>query len=338
MTEPYFQTTYGCAYLGDSSQIMAEIVADASVDLIITSPPFALIHKKDYGNKDAVHYVEWFKPFGQQIHRILRDSGSFVIDISGVWIPGQPTRSLYHYELLLMLCKDLGFHLAQEFFWWNPATLPGPAIWTNIRRVRVKDAVNCVWWLSKTPWPKASNLRVMVPYSDSMKSWIESPRQPSRSRKPSGHTISKNFSINNGGAITSNLIAIANTESNSNYQRLCRESGVKPHPARFPHQLPEFFIRMLTDVGDVVIDPFAGSCVTSAVAERLRRRWICIDNVEDYLRGARFRFEKESSVDSKRIGVDYRIPRPDANWNMETPETLPSNGGNQRTNTKQGSL
>jgi site-specific DNA-methyltransferase (cytosine-N4-specific) len=169
----YGSTRLGRIFLGDSLNLLRGRIADSSVDLIMTSPPFGLVRKKDYGNVDANEYVEWFRQFGHEFRRVLKDSGSLVIDIGGAWIAGQPTRSLYHYELLLMLCKEVGFHLAQEFFWWNPARLPTPAEWVTVRRIRVKDAVNCVWWLSKTPWPKASNRRVLVPYSEAMQTLLK---------------------------------------------------------------------------------------------------------------------------------------------------------------------
>ncbi|MXW77852.1 MAG: site-specific DNA-methyltransferase, partial [Gemmatimonadetes bacterium] len=149
--ERFHKTDLGEIYLGDALDLMVDI-EDKSVNLIMTSPPFGLVRKKDYGNVDADQYLDWFRPFAKEFIRILKDNGSLVIDIGGAWIPGQPTRSLYHYELLIMLCREFDFHLAQEFFWWNPSKLPTPAEWVNIRRVRVKDAVNCVWWLSPTPW------------------------------------------------------------------------------------------------------------------------------------------------------------------------------------------
>lgn len=169
----YRTTQRGKIFLGDSLDLLRGRISDSSVDLIMTSPPFGLVRKKDYGNVDAHDYVEWFRQFGREFHRVLKDTGSLVIDIGGAWISGQPTRSLYHYELLLMLCKEMGFHLAQEFYWWNPAKLPTPAEWVTVRRIRVKDAINCVWWLSKTPWPKASNRRVLVPYSDAMQTLLK---------------------------------------------------------------------------------------------------------------------------------------------------------------------
>jgi site-specific DNA-methyltransferase (cytosine-N4-specific) len=166
--------------------------------------------------------------------------------------------------------------------------LPSPAEWVTVRRTRVKDAVDPVWWLSKTPDPKASNWRVLRPYSDSMKKLLENGYKAQL--RPSGHDISEHFSKDNQGAIPPNLLSMANTDSNSTYLRECRQRGIKPHPARFPHGLPEFFIRFLTDPGDLVLDPFAGSNVTGEVAERLGRRWLAFELVEEYLEASKFRF------------------------------------------------
>jgi hypothetical protein len=152
---PYHKTQHGQIVLGDSLEHMATLKS-RSVDPIVTSPPFGLLRKKDYGNVESGEYIEWFKPFGKEFKRLLKSSGSLVIDIGGAWLPGQPTRSLYHFELAIMLCRELGFYLAQEFFWWNPSKLPSPAEWVTVRRIRVKDPVNLVWWFSVTPWPKAS--------------------------------------------------------------------------------------------------------------------------------------------------------------------------------------
>jgi site-specific DNA-methyltransferase (cytosine-N4-specific) len=256
----------------------------------MTSPPFALQRKKEYGNVEADDYVTWFLPFATQFRRVLKPKGSLVIDIGGSWVKGRPTRSLYHLELLVALCKKLEFHLAQEFFWYNPARLPTPAEWVTVRRVRVKDAVNHVWWLSKEPDPKADNRKILKPYSDAMRSLLRNGYKAKL--RPSGHNISEKFQKNNHGAIPPNLIAISNTESNSYYLTACRESGIKPHPARYPAALPEFFIRFLTDPGDFVLDPFAGSNVTGEVCERLLRRWASFELVEDYLEASRFRFDR----------------------------------------------
>jgi site-specific DNA-methyltransferase (cytosine-N4-specific) len=333
---PVIETALGAAYHGDSLEFLATLER-RSIDLIVTSPPFGLVRKKDYGNEDADRYVDWFRPFASEMKRVLKDSGSLVIDIGGAWKAGLPVRSLYHFKLLITLCEEFGFHLAQEFYWWNPAKLPTPAEWVNIRRIRVKDAVNSIYWLSPSPWPKASNRRILYPYSGSMQELLK--KGYKAKRRPSGHDISEKFARDNGAAIPPNLISLANTESNSSYLRYCELHGFKIHPARFPASLPEYFVRMLTDAGDVVLDPFAGSCVTGEVCERLGRRWICIELLSDYLNGARGRFaeaprtKKTGSRSASGMTSEanyYKAPRPDILWNGTPSGRLPSDGGRRR--------
>ncbi|HJR57280.1 MAG TPA: site-specific DNA-methyltransferase [Rhizomicrobium sp.] len=326
----YHSTKLGNIYNADSLDVMKALKA-GSVDLVMTSPPFGLTREKEYGNVREDEYLKWFRAFASEFHRILKDSGSLVIDIGGAWKPGAPVRSLYHFKLLIMLCDEFGFHLAQDFYWWNPSKLPSPAEWVNIRRIRVKDAINTVWWLSKTEWPRASNRRVLQPYSPSMETLLANGYKAKL--RPSGHDISNKFSINNGAAIPPNLLAIPNTESNSAYMRYCQERNIKAHPARFPADLPEYFIRMLTDPGDFVLDPFAGSCITGEIAERLGRKWTCSELVKDYLDGAMGRFKGPPTTErptAKEDGGYYKIPRPSLLWNGPDPIPLDPAGGKKR--------
>ncbi len=283
---PYYSTPNGAALIGDS-MLMLKTLPSASVDLVMTSPPFALTRKKEYGNEPVERYLEWFTPFCLEIKRILKPTGSFVLDIGGAWVPGAPVRSIYHFELAVRLAKE--FHLAQEFYWYNPAKLPTPAEWVTIRRIRVKDAVNMIWWFSKEHFPKADNKRVLRPYSESMRGLIR--RGYKAQMRPSGHDISETFQRDNGGAIPPNMLEIANTESNSYYLRRCKELGMKPHPARYPESLVRFFVDFLTDKTDLVVDPFCGSNVTGAVCERRGRRWLSCELRTDYLDGSIARFE-----------------------------------------------
>lgn len=284
---PCYTTNQGAAYLCDTLKFLPSI-QDASVNLILTSPPFALKRKKEYGNEEEDKYCDWFMSFAPHLQRILTSNGSLVLDLGGAYKPGFPVRSVYQFELLVRLVKEAGFFLAQEFYHYNPARLPAPAEWVNVRRVRVKDSVNVVWWLSKSPNPKADNRQVLRPYSASMQSLLKNGYKPKL--RPSGHDISDKFSRNNGGAIPPNLLEIANTDSNGRYQQLCREHNIKAHPARFPPQFAEFFIKFLTDEGDLVFDPFGGSNTTGFVAEKQRRRWFISELSEEYLRGSKFRF------------------------------------------------
>ena len=284
---PAYTTDFGAMFQADSSQGMAAM-PDESVDIVVTSPPYALHFKKEYGNADKEDYVEWFRPFGQQIFRILKPEGSFVLNIGGSYEKGRPTRSLYHFHLLLMLCEDIGFCLAQECFWYNPAKLPSPAEWVNVRRIRIKDSVEYVFWLSKTPFPYADNRQVLEDYSDDMRRIIA--RGYKTKRRPSGHNITDKFQADRGGSIPSNVLMRGNNESNSQYIRLCAEYGIKPHPARFPSALPEFYIKFLTRLSGLVVDPFAGSNTTGAVAESLHRQWLAFETEPKYVENSKLRF------------------------------------------------
>lgn len=287
--EPYYSTKYGSAYLCDSLKILKQIT-DGKINLVLTSPPFALTRKKEYGNKEEHEYIDWFLDFAIEIKRILTEDGSFVLDLGGAYLPGFPVRSIYQYELLVKLCNDLGLYLAQEFFHYNPSRLPAPAEWVNVRRIRVKDSVNVVWWLSKSQYPKADNRKVLKPYSDSMLELFKNGYKAKM--RPSGHDISNKFNRKHKGAIPPNLLEIANTESNSTYLRKCRETNLKPHPARYPKEFAEFFINFLTNnENDIVLDPFAGSNTTGCIAEKLKRKWISIEIEEKYLKGSLFRFD-----------------------------------------------
>jgi DNA modification methylase len=287
-----YRTSVGEAWLGDAIETLDGHVDDESVDLIITSPPFALQRPKEYGNESQESYKDWFLSFADEFWRVLKPTGSLVLDLGGAWEAGQPVKSIYAFELLVSLCRrpNRPFVLAQDFYWYNPARLPSPAQWVTIERVRVKDAVNNVWWLGKGPNPKADNRRVLREYTEAMKRLIESGTY-NRGRRPSGHVIREGFTEDRGGAIPPNLLAISNTGNDREYIDACREHGLRAHPARFPAEIPDFFINLLTEPGDLVVDPFAGSNVTGAVAESLDRRWLSVDIDDEYLRGSAARFE-----------------------------------------------
>jgi site-specific DNA-methyltransferase (cytosine-N4-specific) len=287
-----YSTSSGTAYVADSRELLIHVPND-SVDLVLTSPPYALHFKKEYGNVAKKDYVEWFLPFAREIHRTLKPTGSFVLNIGGSFNPGTPTRSLYHFKLLIALVEEVGFHLAQECFWYNPAKLPSPAEWVTVRRQRIKDSVEYIWWLSKSPWPQADNRNVLVPYSPDMERLIK--RGYRAKVRPSGHNITPKFQADRGGAIPANVVERGNNESNSGYIAACQAAGHKIHPARFPAALPEFFIKLCTKPGQLVVDPFAGSNMTGYVAESLGRRWIACELNEEYVRASALRFSQEGA-------------------------------------------
>jgi len=285
-----YRTGRGEAHCGDSLDLLKRL-PDESVNLVMTSPPFALQRQKEYGNKEQHEYIDWLTEFAALVHQKLRDDGSFVLDLGGAYQKGAPTRSLYNFRIPIRFCDELGFFLAEDFYWFNPAKLPSPIEWVNKRKIRAKDAVDTVWWFSKTEWPKADVTKVLAPYSERMKKLLKDPETFYTPKvRPSGHDIGKSFATDNGGALPSNLLQYPNTDSNGGYLRGCKDVGVKGHPARFPAKLPEFFIKYLTEPSDLVVDIFAGSNTTGHVAESLDRRWMAFDLSREYLAASAFRF------------------------------------------------
>jgi len=287
---PFYETDFGAAYCGDSLKLLEKLPCQ-SISLIMTSPPFALRRKKTYDNVDANEYTDWFMPFAHEFYRVLRSDGSLVIHLGGSWIKDKPVKSIYLFELLVELVKRGNLYLAQDLYWFNKAKLPTPAQWVTIKRCRLKDAVDHVWWLSKTPFPKADNRRVLKKYSRSMKELLVNPKYYKPNvKRPSGHTISDKFYKDNNGAIPANLLDFSNTNSKDKYLKMCKEHGLQPHPARFPLELPAFFTRFLTKRNDVVLDPFGGSNTTGEAAERLKRKWITFEIKPEYLESSKLRF------------------------------------------------
>lgn len=314
---PLYTTELGATYVGDSLDLLSQL-PDESVNLVMTSPPFALQRQKSYGNKDEHDYIDWLAAFAKLVHQKLKPDGSFVVDLGGAYRKGVPVRSLYNYRVLIKFCDEIGFHLAEEFFWFNPSKLPSPIEWVNKRKIRVKDSVNTVWWLSKSEWPKADVSKVLTEYSERMKKLIKNPEAYyTPAKRPSGHDIGSSFGKDNGGAIPSNLLQIPNSEASSSYLKICKEVGVLAHPARFPAKLPEFFIRFLTEPGDLVLDIFAGSNTTGMVCEVERRNWLAFEQSNEFASASVFRFIQDRPIDEIRevfsnltVGGSIAIPPP----------------------------
>ena len=323
--ESLYSTDYGQAFTGNSLELL-NILEKNSVNLVLTSPPFSLLRAKEYGNVSQDNYVDWLADFAWKIKTILTDDGSFVLDLGGAYEKGKPVRSLYNYKILIKFCEEIGFKLAEEFFWFNPSKLPSPIEWVNKRKIRAKDSVNTIWWFSKSDFPKANVKNVLVPYSDRMKKLLNSGKKYYKPKlRPSGHDISTKFNNDNGGAIPSNLLQIPNSESNSKYLKSCKIVGVKSHPARFPKSLPDFFIKFLTDPGDLVLDIFAGSNTTGEAAEDNGRRWIAFDESKQYLAASAFRFIESYDEDELKaiynqiLGnqtLSIKIPRSERQLNL----------------------
>ena len=375
-----YNSDRGSAFQGDSHELLEQL-PDNSIDLIVTSPPFALQHKKEYGNESQEGYNDWFMEFVPEVRRVLQPHGSFVVEIGGAFKQGYPERSPYQFQLLNRLVDpdEGGMHLAQDFYWYNPAKLPNPVEWVNVRKIRVTDAVTHIWWLTpeinkdsaveegEHPHPEANNQRVLQEYSDSQKQLMETGDFNDGKRSSGWNIDSEAFANDNEGSIPDNLlegfpaenilehldefsateflemvsgedlddlsagemlrmlgmggktadnvIEASNTASNTHYLTMCREFDVDSHPARFPRQIPEFFVDFLTpnppydewEQGSldrpVVLDIFAGSNITGQIAEQKGRHWMAFEKEQKYLDASQFRFLTEEEI-RKRYNSD----------------------------------
>ena len=313
------RTTLGKYYHGDSRDLVLNPHFSkkhkGTVQLILTSPPFPLNRKKSYGNLTGEQYKNWFVSLAKPFADLLTDDGSIVIELGNAWEPGRPVQSLLHLESLLGFVKspEARLRLCQQFVCYNPSRLPSPAAWVTVNRIRVTDSFTHVWWMSKTDYPKANNQKVLRPYSKEMIKLLKRQSYNSGDR-PSEHHISETgFLKDHNGSIMHNVLeleaidsarqvrlpnvmSISNSESNTHYINACKATGIKPHPARMPEGLAAFFVEFLTDPGQVVLDPFAGSNTTGFSAERLGRKWISIELEQQYAARSRgFGFSKPGS-------------------------------------------
>jgi len=288
-------------YFGSAEAVLASSHTRryrGKAQLIFTSPPFPLNRKKKYGNLQGEAYVKWLASFARIFRKFLKKDGSIVMELGNAWEPGKPVMSTLALRALLAFLDEGQFHLCQQFICYNPARLPSPAQWVNVDRIRLKDSFTHIWWMSPTERPKADNRRVLKHYSSSMLKLL-SMRKYNSGKRPSEHHIGKSsFLRNNNGAIPSNVLTLANTNSSDDYLKYCSKQGLQPHPSRMPVRLPEFFIQFLTTPKDLVMDPFSGSNTTGATAERLKRRWISIEPQEDYIVSSLGRFTSMRKGDS----------------------------------------
>lgn len=294
----------------EKNEEMAEL--KGKVNLIITSPPFPLNNKKQYGNEKGEEYQKWFTKLAPIFSDLLAEDGSLVIEIGNAWEPERPVQSLLHLECLFGLVKhpDAKLRLIQEFICYNPSKLPSPAQWVTVNRLRTVDSYTHVWWIAKTDFPKADNSKVLRPYSKSMKQLLKSQKY-NAGKRPSEHQISETgFLTDHGGSIAHNffemeaideqrevrlphsVLSFSNTNSNDYFLKKCREKKVTPHPARMSGGLINFFTQFLTDEGDLVLDPFSGSNTTGYCAEKLNRKWVSFEIKEDYIKQAVIRFSE----------------------------------------------
>lgn len=251
-------------YLGDCEGVLKKI-HDNSVDLIFTSPPYADQRKKTYGGIHPDSYVEWFLPKTEQMLRVIKPTGTFVLNIKEKVVDGE--RSTYVMELILAMKKQ-GWLWTEEFIWHKKNCYPGK--WSN----RFRDSWERLLQFNKNKKFNMYQEEVMVPMGDWAKTRLKNLSEIDKIRDVSkvGSGFGKNISnwLTRDKAYPTNVLHLA-TECNN-----------KNHSATFPGGLPEWFIKLFTQVGDTVLDPFMGSGTTNIVANKMRRNSIGIEVIPEY--------------------------------------------------------
>ena len=324
MKKILYKTNLGKYIIGDSKTLIEQGKLDEyenKVQLILFSPPFPLNAKKKYGNKLGEEYRDWLSDLAPLFSKLLKKDGSIVVEIGNAWEPKRPIQALLSLQSLMAFVSNpkADLRLCQEFICYNPSRLPSPAQWVTINRIRTIDSYTHVWWMAKSDYPKADNRRVLRPYSKSMLQLLKSQSYNSGMR-PSQHSISKKgFLTNNKGSIMHNVLELeqidenreirlpknmfsfANTNSNDFFSTQCRKKDIPIHPARMPTSLAMFFIKFLTEPGDIVFDPFAGTNTTGYCAEKLKRKWLGIEKEKKYGKQAIIRFKEPKFTKKLKI-------------------------------------
>lgn len=315
-----YKTSHGTMYAGKVELALERKPLShlqGKVNLVFTSPPFPLVRKKRYGNETGAEYIRWLKSLAPRLCDLLADDGSIVIEIGNSWEPGVPVMSTLGLEALLAFKEAGKLKLCQQVICHNPARLPSPAQWVNVKRERLKDSFTHVWWMSRAEHPKADNRRVLLPYSQHMKSLLKSQKYNAGVR-PSGHRISDTgFLTNHGGAIAPNVLSVeddaaslpeallklSGTAVDNKYRDYCAKLKLEAHPARMQLGLALFFIQFLTEPDDLVFDPFGGSNTTGYASELLKRRWLTVEANSEYVRGSAGRFDlPKAALKTLRLG------------------------------------
>ncbi len=286
-----FESANGTA-LWATAEAAAGVIADSSINLIFSSPPYALNRPKQYGNMVGSEYVNWIVNLGREWKRTLVDDGSLVLNFGHAWVPGQPCQSEYQERILLAFLDELKLSLCQRITWFNPCKL-GVTPWVTQQRIRLTTADESVLWFGKSPRPYASTRGLLRPYSEEHLKRMAAGKV-SRQGAPSGrwagkHSEGSNKFVDRGGSIPKSVLVAANSSSNDAYISGCKNVGLSIHGARMPEALADMIINLTTREGDVVWDPFMGSNMVGATAEKLGRRWIGNDISLTYAAGSALR-------------------------------------------------
>lgn len=272
-------------FQGDSKEVLQNL-PNNSVDLIFTSPPYADRRKQTYGGVKPEDYVEWFLPISEQLLRVLKPTGTFVLNIKEKAENGE--RSIYVLELILALRKQNWFW-TEEFIWHKKNSYPGK--WSN----RFRDSWERLLQFNKDRKFNMYQDAVKIPVGDWAKGRLKNLSETDKIRD----------NARNGSGFGKNVSNWLERETvyPTNVLHLSTECNNKNHSAAFPDALPKWFIKLFTQENDMVLDPFAGSGTTLRVAQNLNRNSIGIEIVPEYVSLIKSRIEEKSFYASQKLFV-----------------------------------
>jgi DNA modification methylase len=288
-----FSTDLGLAMWGSAQDVFS--ILGEPISLCLTSPPYPISRGRAYGKITESEYVDFLCRALEPVIQNLRSGGSVVLNVSNdVFERGMPSRSLYQERLILALHDRFGLHKMDTLIWHNPSKPPGPVWWASINRLQLNVGYEPVLWMTNDPnQVLADNRRVLEPHTARQQQLIRAGGENRHGVYADGAYVVRpgSYSHATPGRIPRNVLTIGHKcQDQARYKKTARDLGLPVHGAPYPLRLVKFLISFLSECGDLVVDPFAGSLTTGRGAEELGRRWVCTDNVCEYLRGGAERF------------------------------------------------
>lgn len=264
----------------EDSLVGLKKIKDKTVQLVLTSPPYG--DMRNYAKVEPQNYVEWFLPWAYEIKRVLKDNGSFILNINDQVIGGAGgVQSHYVHKLIISLIETVGFNYVRDYVWFNPATPPN--IYSRGTYGRTKKSHEYFYWFAKSDNWKFNMNNILKPYSETTIRFMKKKERKTVSRV-SGHNFRLDGFKDRGGADPGSvmigsynelepdsMLICANTDSNSKFRQIVRKCKTRFNMAIMPERVAEFFVLAATDSGDIVIDPFLGTGTTVFVAEKHKR-------------------------------------------------------------------
>jgi site-specific DNA-methyltransferase (cytosine-N4-specific) len=288
-----FSTNLGIAVWSNCIRVFDRM--DEPIFLALTSPPYPLHKPRAYGNPPIDEYIDFICHTIEPIVRNLVRGGNVVLSLGDVYEKGLPAKSTYIEELTIALRKRLGLHLMNRLVWESNKP-PGPYQWASKARMQLNEGYEfCLWFCNAPEYCIADNRRVLEPHTKAQQKLIEKGGEERININGDGAYRIRNGSYGNPtvGRIPRNVFHVPNNCMNQRaYKQRAKELGLQPHGATMPIKLARQLIRFLTDVGQLVVDPFAGSMTTPLAAEIEGRPWMATDVVFDYVRGGAERFRQ----------------------------------------------